>query len=311
VIDFRFFLISIIAVFLSLGVGIVIGSGFFGDPIINAIEGQVEDVLERDDRFRQEISDLEQRRNDDQDALSALEARTVGGKLVGDDVVIVSIEGTDGQLIPGVRRTVEAAGGTVAWELTMTDKLALEDPEARADLAGVMVTLGVDEADAGSLRTMLGQELGARLGAASRPPAAGGRRDPETRFQTFISDLAEAEFISVDQDPIVPDNAGFVIAAGSATEPGWPAGEVIEAMGLSLAPYQSPVLVAETSDSLWDVTGVVRGSDEASAVVSTVDNAETAAGRISVALALDLSPGSIGHWGTGDGVQGPVPTPPG
>ena len=39
--DFRFFLISIVAVFLALGIGIVLGSGFLGDPLLDTLDGQI------------------------------------------------------------------------------------------------------------------------------------------------------------------------------------------------------------------------------------------------------------------------------
>ena len=59
VIDFRFFIISIVAVFLALGLGIVVGSGFFRDPILTVLENRVDDVLAREEELRSELLEIE------------------------------------------------------------------------------------------------------------------------------------------------------------------------------------------------------------------------------------------------------------
>ena len=303
-IDFRFFIISIVAVFLALGIGIVLGSGLFGDPIIQRIERQVDDALGRNAELQQEVLDLEARLDEDRDFMSAVEAVAVEGKLPAAEVVLIEIEGSEGDLTDGIRSVVDEAGGEVVSEVRITDRAALEDPAQREELAQVLGTTTTEVAD---LRLLLGDEVGDALTALAQSGPQGIARGAEQTME----ELVDLGFVDVDapQGTVVPEGAAFVVATGSGDQPPWPVEEFVESLGSALAQARARGVVAETSDSAWEVVSGLRGSDLADAPLSTVDNAETSPGRIAIALALSLAPESTGHWGTGDGAAGPVPTP--
>ena len=304
-IDFRFFIISIVAVFLALGLGIVLGSGFLGDPILRTLEGRVQDALGTNARLEEEILDLEAEQDQDREFMSAIESVVVEGRLPSTQVVVVDIEGTEGELTDAVRAVVEEAGGEVASEVRLTEKVEMADAADRQVLAR---TLGSTSPEVEELRALLGRELGDALLAAGRADRLGGsaRESEET-----IDQLVDLGYLNVDfrAGDRFPDDASFVIAAGAPEEPKWSVESLVEALASSLAEARAPVVAAETSDSAWEVVAGLRDGDVADAPLSTVDNAETAPGRIAVALALDLAPEETGHWGIGDGASGPVPTP--
>jgi hypothetical protein len=59
------------------------------------------------------------------------------------------------------------------------------------------------------------------------------------------------------------------------------------------------------------VAGVVRGEDDLSDAVSTVDDLDLVQGRVATTLALaDLRAGVRGHYGYGPGADRPVPGRP-
>lgn len=305
-IDFRFFIISIVAVFLALGLGIVLGSGFLGDPIIREVERRVDRALSDNAQLEEEILDLEAQQNRDEDFMNAIESVVLDGRLPGAQVVVVDIEGTDGGLLDAVRAAVEEAGGEVASEVRVTEAMELADSADRQVLSR---TLGTTTTEAEELRALLGRELGDAL-------VEMGRDDREDGFsaraaEELIDQLVDLGYIDIDlgEGERFPQEAAFVIAAGGSDEPAWPVEDLVEGLGSSLAQERVPVVVAETSDSGWEVVAGLRDGDVADAPLSTVDNAETTPGRIAVALALDLAPENTGHWGIDAGASGPVPTP--
>lgn len=300
-IDFRFFIISIVAVFLALGLGIVLGSGFLGDPIIREVERRVDNALSDNARLEREILDLEAQQDRDQEFMTRIESVVLDGTLAATEVVLVDIEGSDGELLDAVRAAVEEAGAEIVSEVRLTNALELSEPADRQALARV---LGASVTEAEELRALLGRHLGEALVA--------GREEGQTReAEDLIDELVDLGYIDVDpgEGARIADDAAFLIAAGGSAQPVWPVEGLVEAIGSSLAQARAPVVVAETSDSGWDVVAGLRDGDVADAPLSTVDNAETAPGRIAVALALDLAPENTGHWGIDDGASGPVPTP--
>ena len=308
-IDFRFFIIGIVAVFLALGVGIVIGSGFVGEPVKNAIKNQIDEALDRNEALEADILDLEERLDQNDRMLDALEPVALEGKLESEQIVLVQVEGTDGGLQEGIVSAVESAGGSVTGELRLNNKLALVDEGAREDLARALDS-PLTQAD--QLRDLFAQELGDRLAAAANFGIETPQRRGNQRLRSFelLERLADGGFLSVGGDgPTVPPDARFVVAVGSAEEPAWRVSGTVEELATSFAAQEAPIVVAETSDGSWGVVDGIREGEAADSALSTVDNAETLAGRIAVALAIDETPSSNGHWGIGEDAAAPLPTP--
>jgi hypothetical protein len=296
-------------VFLALGVGIVIGSGFVGEPVKDAIQGQVDRALDRNRALEQEILDLEARLDQNDRVLDALEPVALEGKLESEQIVLLQIEGTSGALQDGIVSAVESAGGTVTGELRLNNKLALADEAARQDLARALDS-PLTQAD--ELRDLLAQELGDRLAAVADFGIDSRQRRGNQRLRSvaLLERLVGEGFLSVGgEGPTVAPDARFVIAVGSPDELDWRPAPMVEELATSFAAENAPIVVAETSDSAWDVVEQIRQGDAADAALSTVDNAETVPGRIAVALAIDGTPASNGHWGVDEDAAAPLPTP--
>ena len=58
-IDFRYHLVSIVAVFLALAVGIVLGSGPLDEQIQGALQTQTDDLRSQQNELRSQVADLE------------------------------------------------------------------------------------------------------------------------------------------------------------------------------------------------------------------------------------------------------------
>jgi hypothetical protein len=311
VIDFRFFLISIVAVFLALGIGIVMGSGVLRDPIFKGLESRADAVVERNDDLRNEISNLENERAREQDFMDAIEPELVAGELIGEDVVMIQLEGTDGSLVDSIEDVVVEGGGEMATTIVLTRKFALESKSDEEALAEVIRAQPVDPA---SLREAAGSQIGARLGASAsqRPddPASGIERGRAIDLLQALEDEGFATIDRTEDQPIVPSEAVFVIAAGSGSEPAFDPGRMVVMLASRIDDRGSNALVVEPTDSVWGAVAVVRDDSAVANRTPTVDHGETTAGRVAIAWSLPEER-EVGHWGTDDGADAIVPAPPG
>jgi hypothetical protein len=311
VIDFRFFLISIVAVFLALGIGIVMGSGVLGGPILEGLERRADAVLERNDQLREQIAELERERAEGNDFASTVEPALTNGELAGEDVVLLQAEGTDEELIVSIERLVEEAGGDISTRIVLTNKFALAD---EADVESLSRVVGSEAAGPSELRAAVGATIGSRLGAwaseRAADPASGFARGRALEMLSFLQDDGFVSVERIEEEPVIPPRALFVVAAGAESEPVYDTGELVLSLAGRAAERGTEALVTEPTNSTWGVVADLRADPELATEVSTVDHGETTSGRVSIALSLPEERG-VGHWGTDDGAEAIVPAPAG
>jgi Copper transport outer membrane protein, MctB len=311
-IDFRYHLISLIAVFLALGLGILMGSVVLDEQLVERLEGRVRGFADSNDELRNRVSELDDRVDALQAFTSEAEGRLLRGALANQRVVVVEFEGTDGSVTDGLSEAVEMAGGRVVTTITLTDRLALTGPAERDQLALIL------RSSAGAprgLRIELAEELGVRMAAASLTGAAesSGSVVATRRLEDLLEVLREEDYVAVDNDTgeSVPPDSIVAVVAGSADEAPFSVRDVSLTLSESLADRGLAVTVGEPSTSGWGVVASVREDSEARNDVSTVDQAETVVGRIAIALALSQSnEGVTGHYGLSDGADSVIPTGP-
>ena len=139
-IDFRYHLISLVAVFLALGLGILLGSAVLGQNFTSRLRRAVEDVEGSNDRLRAANAEMGRRIESDNLFAQQTESFLVNDSLSGQDVVVFELARSDGALLTGVREAVETAGGSVSSTVALTDRFALEDEQSRIDLARISGT---------------------------------------------------------------------------------------------------------------------------------------------------------------------------
>lgn len=314
-IDFRYHLISIIAVFLALGIGVLMGSLVLGENLVDQLERQLQRIETRNGELERAIEQLNRQVELGEGFAQAAYPHLVDSQLEGERVVLFTFEGTDGRLLDEIRAGIEDAGGTVGGVVTANAKLGLDSQPARDELA---LFLSSSETDPDELRS----ELGRALGSDAASLATGQHQDDEgadaadqiddrPTLDALLRDLQDADFIDVDLgdgDQLVTDAADFVIVGGAPHDPPFPVGGYVLELGTSLGLDSVPVVAAESSDSTWGLVGAVRGNEEGSSVLTTVDQAESISGRIAVVLGLEGSEdGVVGHYGSGPGAQSMIP----
>ena len=307
-IDFRYHLISLIAVFLALGLGILMGSVVLSEKYVERLERRVDDLAKSLDESREEVSVLEGRVDGLQDFARESEPLLIEGALAGEEVVAFVLDGTDPALMEGLTESVQAAGGTLVSTISITDRFELQDQPERDQLA---LILGSSSSEPAELRSEAATQLGDRAAGAAAAAVAPARGGPARRLMGLLEQLQTEEFVGVSsgEEVPVPSGASFIVAAGSTTKPA--PGAV--AFGLDLAAALTgrgrAVMVTTTSESVWDLVASVR--DEPVGVsISTVDHADTVPGRVAAVLGLDLAiQGVYDHYGTDPGATRILPQP--
>lgn len=132
-IDFRYHVVSIIAVFLALSVGLVLGSSFLADIVKEDLDNKIQQRNQRiaalEDNLRAEQGKTQQL----QRFTAAGKAEMVSGKLGGKSVALVVLPDAASDLADATKKTLEESGATVTSTVTLKD--AWVDPAKESALS--------------------------------------------------------------------------------------------------------------------------------------------------------------------------------
>ena len=312
-IDFRYHLVSLIAVFLAVALGIVIGTTALNGPILDDLESQVQ-ALQQDKRSLEDQTQTLQARVDNTDAFQlAVAPALVDGALVDSSVLlVVASEDVETEDVEAVSSLITEAGGTVTGQITLTP--AFSDPATESSLQSYATGSGLpagitlpDVDDAGQL-------VGSLLAQVLMVPVGGPVPDTAAA-SSVLAGLPALDVLRTDSDAVTPANYAVVLTSGELT--GDDAADrnanLVELVS-ALDAGGSGAIVAGGAVSAREngLVGTVRSDPEVASAVSTVDNVTTPAGRISTVLALRAEgEGTSGAYGTGENTRPvpPVPTP--
>jgi Copper transport outer membrane protein, MctB len=303
VISFRYHIVSLVAVFLALALGIVVGTTALNGPITKDLRNQVNDLKKQRDGLAAQAKTLQGQVDDAGQFASTYGAKVVAGALTGTNVLLVSLPGATGGMQSGAARQVIAAGGKITGRVSLTKDYL--DPSRGS---------GID-----SLATGPAHPIGLTLPATSDAGQLGGAllayvllgKGQQTDLTQVLGGFSELHMIALDSGNITPATSVVVIGRGSL-----PAGSYSGSSELSfvaaLAHAGGHVVVASdaASASGGGLVALVRKSATDRSAIATVDDADNAFGQVSAALALAGSAkGQIGHYGTEDGADALFPAP--
>ncbi|MBZ5740736.1 copper transporter [Nocardioides mangrovi] len=285
-ISYRHHIVSLVAVFLALAVGVVLGGGPLSD-------------LGRDDSPASATT--KQHRAAAQDAsygdtfATATADRLYAGKLAGTSVSILTLPGADGDEVSALASQVEAAGGRVASTYAAQPALVEASQKSLVDTLGsqLMTQLGSGAVtkDAPTY-DRIGQLVG--LGIA-------GDEVPMSDAQSVRQSLDGAELMTA------PDGASrgslVLVVLGDDVDPA-----ILSGILSGLADKATGVVVAGNTASATAKGSLTALREEPAAEqVATVDGADTALGQVTTVLALIRSQTAPGGSFGASGSDGAVP----
>jgi len=311
VIDFRYHVVSVVAVFLALALGLFIGSTSLRGPVGSIITNQTEQVVGKNKQLRDEVGALQNDVRDEQRFETAAEPYIVGNALAGQSVVVVSAPGVDGGTRSDLVKALTAAGATVTGDVRLQD--ALLDPEQRTFLETLSARLSVPghtvSSGTGPQRamTLLADVLGTRPQGTPVPAAAAAR---------VLSGFADGNLLSVNGGVAHSASLAVLLAPPPPSTTADP--KVVEAQDALLldlardldrtavgAVVVGPVAAADTG-----LLKAARGDKDFTTDVSTVDGVDLPRGLIASVLALaEQAKGGVGGYGMRSGSRAPLPSP--
>ncbi|HEY3691087.1 MAG: hypothetical protein QOH09_3714 [Pseudonocardiales bacterium] len=307
-ISLRYHVISIAAVFLALALGVVLGSTAISDRLLSGLSSN------RDDLGRQ-VSDLQAERNALNAQLAnadvfgaAVGPRIVSGALRGRSVVFVTTADAAPADRDALTGLLSSAGATVTGELQLTD--AFTDP-ARSDqlseLSTRLLPAGLRLPTASDAGTLAGGLLGSLL---LINPNNGKAQATPAETTAVLAGLGDGGFVR-SGPRVLPAQLVVVLTGGASRGNG--SGDragILARFATQLDHAGGGAVLAGRSGSADGngAIGVVRADTAAASVLSTVDDVNTAAGRVVSVLALaEQAQGRAGRYGTGGNAQAMVP----
>ncbi|SHG79256.1 Copper transport outer membrane protein, MctB [Jatrophihabitans endophyticus] len=302
-ISFRYHIVSIVAVFLALALGIVVGATALNGPITKDLRNQVDDVKSQRDDLADQVKKLQGQVDDAGEFATTYGSQLVAKTLTGRSVLVVSLPGTTPGMQDGVTEQIGAAGGKVSGQLTVT-KAYLD-----ASRGSEINTLATGPAHPIAWTAPETDDTG-KLGASLLAYVLLGKGQP-TDVKQVVSAFAERHLVSVAGSDIAPSTTVVVLGRGKLKSDSYAARSQL-ALVDALVAGGGKVVVAgdDTSAADGGVIGTVRKQSTDRDSVSTVDDANSSLGQVSTTLALAAAvKGQAGHYGTQDGADALFPTP--
>ena len=302
-IDFRYYLVSIVSIFLALTVGIVLGAGPLKGDIGTSLTEQMTALRAEKTQLR---TDLDAARRDAaaRDTFSlAVAPAVMKGRLTGRTVALVVAPGVDADLIKNATASLVAAGAKVGSTITLNDVWA--DPSKMAfrnTVASPFATLAAAPVAADGPDQLAATVLASAI-------LAGTDHSTErlsASASAALNGLKAGDLINVTPDQIVPSSSVVFLSGpvkGSTQQDTDARLAAYVQLARSLASGGSEEVVVAKSNTTdatksGDLVAAVRKNSDALKVISTVDDGDLPMGQGTLVLALAQQyAGGVGQYG--------------
>ncbi len=309
-IDFRYYLVSIVSIFLALAVGIVLGAGPLQQDIGARLTEQIKTLRAEKTQLRTDL-DTARRNAAARDTFSSAVAPAVlKGRLTGKTVALVVAPGVDADLVKNATASLIAAGAKVGSTVTLNDVWA--DPSKITLRNTVASPFATAPAAAGSPDQLAVTVL-------THAILAGTDHSTEritASASAALNGLAAGDLISVTPDHVVPSSSVVFLSGpvkGSTQQDTDARLAAYVQLVRSLDAAGSGVVVAAKSNSTdptksADLVAAARKNSDAVKVISTVDDADLPMGLNTLVMALEQQyTGGAGQYGLAGDAKAIVP----
>jgi hypothetical protein len=200
-INLRYHIVSLTAVFLAIGIGLTLGSTFLDRATVENLNGQLERLETRLGDREAQLHELQVELQDSealQDALDAQGTTLLADRLEPVPVVVLAAQGVDEADIAGVVDSLQVAGADVLGLWSLTERLLLGTDADIADLAAMLDETSPDPA---RLRRLTVDALGAELRARQRLEAEAPDAAEDTDGGEATEDVGEEPVDSGEAGP--------------------------------------------------------------------------------------------------------------
>ena len=303
--NFRYHVVSLVAVLFALSVGLVLGAGLLSSGTGTAAAVSVVDLQAETALLRERVASAEATLTFSDSVGQATQADQVDATLTDRRVVLVALPGADPAAVSGTREALSSGGATVTGTIEVDDAWTDAASDAVLDsLAAQLVSSGATLPDTD------GYERGAIVLASAVLDAAPTRND-EASTATATA-FAESDLLTL-AEPLRGTAELAVVVAGDPVGDDGEAGRRLGALTALAAAFDTEgagAVLAGPPPSATEggVVQAVRADADLAATLSTVDMVQLSSGRTSTVLALaEQAAGGTGHYGAVGEVDGPLP----
>jgi hypothetical protein len=334
VIDFRYHLVSIVAVFLALAVGIVLGSTELRGAALSALDRTSSALSAKLEAADNQNSALQQQVQGDRQFAQAAEPVLLKHLLDSKQVVIITTPGAPASVVNGIKNGLSDAGATVSGQVALSSKFAdtsasnlslLDQLTQQATPSGLTLTNGSPQQQAAQVLAAAlvskasNSGSGSNSGNGSNPGNGTGNSSISSQdAQTIVSSFSAGQFISVSGHPTSGATLAVIVTPATAPQDGNsdPVNQAVVALAQEFGQANQATVVTGPSAGSGPGSAIsaVRSSGAANNA-STVDNADSVVGQIVAVQALEQQmnghkPGSFGTQSNANSAgPSPAPTP--
>ncbi|MDG4798394.1 copper transporter [Micromonospora sp. WMMD1082] len=311
-INFRYHVVSLTAVFLALAIGLVVGTAALNGPVADSLNNTVNSLRKDNQQMRQAVQNMQRELELEEEFAAEMAQVMLPGTLTGKRVLMLTTP-TGRDHAEGVLNMLQLAGADLTGRIDLQDKFI--NPENNNNLLELAVTAarptgaptaglpgnghGVETSSALLATVLLDRPAG------SEPVTEADRRAVLAAYSNAnyltstdrITAAAEAVLIVsgqpyVDKDSAKKDESVVKIA------------EQFDRTG--------GLVVAGNGSAGGNLVSFVRGDAVLAQSISTIDNANTVQGQLVTTLALveRLTERRAGQYGVGDNAASLVPKLP-
>ena len=322
-IDFRYHLVSIVAVFLALAIGIVLGSTELQGPVYNLLNRTTNSLNSQLTNVSNARAQLQQELTADNALIQANETELLTGKLTGQRVAIITEPGAQSSVVSGMMAAVKLAGGTVTDEIDLQPRF-FDTSNTTADAListnsavaqSAQIQLDSTETPQAGAATVLASEILTKASASGATEQPSNTTTTASDAQTALRSYAAQNFLTTTSESATQATLAVIVTPQTV-----PAGGTGDPLAQDLGPfaqalnkvYNTPTAVV--GSAAGSVSGspiaVLRGTGVAGQV-STIDDADTLRGQIVAvqALYIELNGGTASSYGIDSGAADPSITP--
>jgi len=341
-INFRFHLVSLVAVFLALGLGILVGSTVIDQGIVNRLDSEINSVRKENSTREATSRALSQENSRLQQFIDKTAPFVGDGRLDQHSVAVIAERGVDGSVVKHTEQALQAAGAEVPAVIWLDDSWLL-DSDSRVQ--ALETALGIS-GSASAVRDNAVDLLVRRLSKAppAPPPSTtttSSTTSSSTDESTTLASSRTSTTTRLARPPIdalvALEKAGFLSitdgnASGFTTFPAhavdvllvtgdhsdFAGGDLTVTFARAAVSANLPEVVAAAYDGGGD-PAPERGAALASILddhnlagaASTVDDIDLVQGQVAAVLSLEIvGSGTVGHYGYGTGASTPLPPHP-
>lgn len=296
-IDFRYHLVSIVAVFLALAIGLVVGSTALQPAVVTALNKASSVEAQRNRSLYAHNAQLKSQIAAEEAFAQAAEANLLHGLLDGERVVLVLAPGADGPTVDGVTKALQRAGAAVTGQVVLSAQFFDTSAITEQQLTSAATSLapsGVSLPGSASDPQVSGQQAAARVIAAGIANKDGVPTLSPQQTQQILNGFGDAGFLQINGPgggTSLGGQATMAVVVPGTVPPVKTSGPVNLAL-ISLAgdlqeASKGAVLAGPLSGSGPRSAIDAVNSGAAGVTLTTVDNADMTTGQIIVVQALN------------------------